>query len=319
MATTLQSAIDLRRIWGGFQAARVLITAVNLRVFDYLLKPKSAAEAARRTKADPRAMEALLNGLTGMGLLKKRALKYSNTPPVSRLLVTGRPLYQGDIVKHIDNAWHNWSNLDRVVKTGKPGRKGRDHESFILGMHNLSVFRAKGFLNAISMRGVKTALDLGGGPGTYAMELVKKGIDTTLFDLPETITVAKKLARKNNVTGIRYAAGDFIRDDIGSGYDLVIISQIFHAFDEDECLDILRKAKRALNPGGRVAVQEFLVSSDGTEPVHSALFSIHMLLATPGGRCYSPPEIKAWMRRLGFKQPKEKRLQENTVLVMASV
>ena len=43
------------------------------------------------------------------------------------------------------------------------------------------------------MKGVKSALDLGGGPGTYSMEMARKIDSVTLFDLPSTIAIAKDI------------------------------------------------------------------------------------------------------------------------------
>ena len=83
-------------------------------------------------------------------------------------------------------------------------------------MHNNAVFRAKGVISAIDLKGVRRALDLGGGPGTYSMELARKKIEVTLFDLPEAIVIAKEIVREQGIENINFAAGDFHTDDIGA-------------------------------------------------------------------------------------------------------
>jgi ubiquinone/menaquinone biosynthesis C-methylase UbiE len=310
--------LGLRRMWNGFQASRVIITAVNYGIFDRLEKPKTAARVSAEIKGDRRATETLLNALAALGLLKKQRNSYRNTPPSSRYLVKGKPLYQGDIVRHAGNMWQRWSMLDEAIATGKPVRGGEfDHESFIMGMHNLTVLRAKDVLRTIGLKGIKSVLDVGGGPGTYCIELVKKGIKATLFDYPETLKIARKVARKEGAKGIRHIAGDFHVDSIGKGYDLVIISQIFHSYSEEENISLLRKCHDALNPGGRVAVHEFPLNEERTGPPHSALFSINMLLGTEGGRSYTPGEMSGWLRDSGFSGINVKHLKE-TVLVMGN-
>ncbi|HXX53680.1 MAG TPA: methyltransferase, partial [Thermodesulfovibrionales bacterium] len=248
----------LRNLYTGFMAARVVITANNLGVFDCLRARLSAADVAAELHTDVRATEILLDALAGVGLVfKDRSSRYRNAPVSSRYLVKGARLYQGDIVGHASSMWQNFSCLDSVVRTGRPAGQGFDHESFIKGMHNLSVLRTEGLIKGIGLRGVKTMLDLGGGPGTNAMAMTKRGVKAFIFDLPETIAVARKIARRMGVKGIRYIAGDFHVDAIGSGYDLILISQIFHAFSIEENKALLAKCRNALNARGRVVVQEF--------------------------------------------------------------
>lgn len=309
-----EEANKLRNIWSGFRSARVLITANNYRVFDHLKKPQSAETISQKLNTDLRATEILLDALTGLGLLKKSSRKYINAPISNRFLVKDTPYYQGDIIRHANYLWKNWSALDEVVKTGKPAQRARDHEAFVLGMHNLASLKAKNVIKAIGLRGVRTALDLGGGPGTYSIEMAEKGVRVTLFDYSETIEIAKRLIEKKNVKGINSISGDFTVDDLGGGYDLVFVSQILHAYSERENIEILKKCREALNKDGRIVIQEFFISRDKTYPIGGTLFSVNMLVNTQYGRCYSPQEIKKWLIKSRFKNIKE-RFMDDTVLV----
>ena len=311
-----EDLIGLRKLYLGFISSRVILTANNLGIFDNLKKPASAAEISKKLNIDPRATGILLDALTGIGLLSKSTGgKYRNAPVSNHYLVRGPRLYQGDIIKHASTMWQNFSALDEVVTTGRPARRGFDHESFIMGMHNLTILRTESLIKAAGLKGVKTMLDLGGGPGTNAIAMAKKGVKVTIFDLPETIKIAKKVARREGVKGIGFITGDFHVDGIGSGYDLILLSQIFHAFSAEENVALLRKCRAAVNPGGRVAVQEFPINEARTAPPHSALFSVNMLVGTEKGRCYSPKEIKRWLAETGFKSIVIRNLPE-TVLIM---
>jgi ubiquinone/menaquinone biosynthesis C-methylase UbiE len=211
--------------------------------------------------------------------------------------------------------WRNFSALDEVVRTGHPSRCGFDHEAFILGMHNLALLRTGDLIDAIGLKGVRTALDLGGGPGTNAIAMAKRGVKAAIFDLPQTIKIAEKVVRGSGVSNISFLTGDFHSDSIGSGYDLILISQIFHAYSAEENIALLRKCKEATNPGGRIAIQEFPINDARTSPLHSALFSVNMLVGTEHGRCYSPREMKRWLSEIGFTKMSVKHLPE-TVLVI---
>lgn len=308
--------IELRRDYMGFMTSRVILTANNLGLFDRLKRASGAAEVATGLKADKRALEILLDALTGIGLvIKGRDGRYRNAPVSNRYLVKGARHYQGNIIRHASGMWEGFSLLDEVVRTGTPARRRRDNESFIMGMHNLTKLRTASLIKAIGLRGVKTMLDLGGGPGTNAIAMARIGVKPTIFDLPETILIAKKVARREGVKGLNFIAGDFHVDDIGAGYDLILLSQIFHASSIKENTSLLRKCIQALNPGGRVVVQEFPINKARTAPRNSAIFSVNMLVGTEDGRCYSPDEMKKWLSETGFKKIAVKKTPETVCII----
>ncbi|HET6419439.1 MAG TPA: class I SAM-dependent methyltransferase [Geobacteraceae bacterium] len=309
---------DLRSLWNGFWASRVLLTANNFRIFDHLRAGKTAEEAAGLIGADPRGTEILLNALTGLGLLRKKSGKFRNSAMADRFLATGSPHYHGDIIRHADSLWKSWSSLDEAVRTGAPARKSGDHEAFIRGMHNNAVWRAAGVIGELDLKGARNALDLGGGPGTYSIELARKGISVTLFDLPDTIPISREIINESGLEGIDFRAGDFLADDIGSGYDLIFVSQVLHSLSPAENAFLMGKCAKALRPRGRIAIQEFLIDATLTRPLHGALFSVNMLVNTDGGRCYAPGEIIGWLSAAGFRKCGRKDL-DDTVLVFGSI
>lgn len=316
MSKLLHDLKRLRDIWRGFWQSRVIITANNFKIFEHLKKPLSARELSNKLSTDLRATEIILDALVGLDLLKKRGGKYRNASISERFLVEGKPYYQGDMLRYADVMWKNWSELDNSLKTGKPSRIAFDHTSFILAMHNISSFKAKKIINAIDLKGIKTALDLGGGPGTYSLEMAKRGVNVTLFDRPETIEIAKRIT--NNKKGIDFIGGDFLVNDLGKGYDLIFISQIFHAYSEKDNLLLLRKCKKALNKEGRIVIQEFFINNDRTKPSESAIFSVNMLVNTEAGRCYSPNEMKRWLKNIGLKNIKGRSL-DDVLLISGSL
>jgi ubiquinone/menaquinone biosynthesis C-methylase UbiE len=306
----------IRNLWSGFMSARVLLTANNFKVFEILKASRTAEEVATAAKADARGMETLLDAITSLGLLKKSGRGYQNSSLAERFLVMDSPYYLGDIIRHAATLWENWSDLDTVVKTGKPSRKSQDHTSFILGMQNLAVLKASKVVKAVDVTGVKKALDLGGGPGTYSMEMARKGAVVTLFDLPETIAISRELIRASSVSGtILYREGDFLSDPIGEGYDLVFVSQILHSLGVEECVELLRKCYKAINvEGGRIAVHDFSIKENRAFPPESALFSVNMLVNTERGRCYPAGEIKGFLVEAGFTYIRDKVIDDTVVV-----
>ena len=320
MPTAREQAQWLRMLWGGFWSSRIIITANNLRIFDNLTEPKEALQLATLIKADPRATEMLLNALVALQLLKKHRNQFSNAPLSARFLVSGTPHYQGDILRHADNLWQNWSQLDSVVKTGKPASKiAFDHHAFIMGMHNIAHLIAPDVVKAINLQGVDKALDLGGGPGTYALEMRRQGAaHVTHFDLPDTTSIAQKMVKQAGIDGISFISGDILKDSPGEGYDLILLSQFIHAFSAEQTGMILEKVCKALRPGGRIIVQEFALNPNLISPTQGALFSINMLVSTPGGRCYPPQEIRALLRQAGLVKASSRMVAGNSLTIAFS-
>jgi 2-polyprenyl-3-methyl-5-hydroxy-6-metoxy-1,4-benzoquinol methylase len=316
MNNTLLSQFQaFRQLSGGFRASRAILTANNYAVFEHLKTRKTAGALAKIVRTDPRATEILLDAVTSLGLLNKTGPYYRNTRLASKFLVKESLWYQGDMLRHSDTLWKSWSALDEVVKTGQPSRtRERHHVSFIRAMHNNAVFRANEVIKAVDIRGIKRALDLGGGPGTYSIELARHGISVTLFDQPDTMGVARKIIRESKVKNVQCISGDFHSDDIGIGYDLIFISQIVHSLSITESQAILKKSYDALNPGGKIAIQEFFLGRDRAHPVPGALFSVNMLVNTAAGRCYTTRELMVWLKRTGFKRIKSTMLGDTVVM-----
>jgi len=310
-----KQAQEFARLSGGFRATRVVLTANNLGVFEHVGKGVAAPELARLLKTDPRATEILLDAIAALGLLRKSRGIYRLTATAKEFLLPESPWYQGDMLRHLDALWKNWSGLDEVVRTGMPNRSGgRQHDVFIRAMHNNAILRVESMLKALDLRGVKRALDLGGGPGTYGIELAKRGIEVTLFDLPNTVEIAHEMIRKAGVKNVTFRGGDFQFDDIGSGYDLVLLSQILHSHSPLENIALISKVYDALAPKGMIAIHEFTLAEDHASPAPGALFSVNMLVNTAEGRSYSPKEMKDWLTQVGFGRIKMIALGDTVVI-----
>ncbi len=316
MTNGIGSFDDLMTLARGFQAAKVLLVAVDLAVFDFLEEPRRAAEAAAWMKAEERATGTFLNALAALGLLKKGVDYFHNREVASRYLVRGKEEYRGAIIKHLHHTLRGWNDLEATLHLGHPpgldpqkwvdARPERDEaevRDFIWGMHAAARDLAPQVAAKLDLGGVRHLLDLGGGPATYSIAFAQAhpGLRATVFDLPVPIEIAKEnIARHGLSPRLDTLAGNFLKDDIGQGYDFIWISQIFHSHDEEQCRLILAKAVAALSPGGRVAVQDFFLNDDGCSPPRAAMFSLHMLAVTPRGRSYYHREVAHWLEDAGL-------------------
>jgi SAM-dependent methyltransferase len=260
---------------------------------------------------DPRATDRLMNVLTALGLLEKRDGRFRNAPVAAANLVKGKPGYMAGF-GHTNNVWRTWSGLTEAVRRGGPAESlepigGRGEEwlrAFIGAMHARARLTAGDVVGLLDLEGVHRVLDVGGGSGVYAMAFVRarRGITAVVFDLPEVVPLARGYIQAEALSAeVETAAGDYLRDSIGSGYDLVFLSAVIHSNAPEENRLLFRKAAGALLPGGRLVVQDFLMDEDRTGPLQAALFALNMLVGTPAGDTYTESEVRSWMTEAGFR------------------
>ena len=299
---------DLMAVGHGYQRSMILLAALKLGVFRALAGGEcDASVLARRVGADAEKLSILLDALAALGLVGKRGRRYRNAKPARDLLLPGPRSKESILLHHLDG-WGEWGRLSATVRAGRTPRGGAEgnwQENFIRGMEENARERAAAVAGRIPLRRGDRVLDLGGGPGTYAAAWADAcpGAEITVFDTPATLRVARKILREKGASGrVRLVEGDFLEDPLGGPYDFVWISQILHAYSGPDCVKLLRRARSALVPGGRVAIQEFLLAEGKTSPPGPVFFSVHMVAVTVGGRAYTAREIAAMMRAAGFRK-----------------
>ena len=67
-----------------------------------------------------------------------------------------------------------------------------------------------------------------------------------------------------------------------------------------------------------VAIAEWLVNDERTEPLPSLLFSVQMLVNTEQGDTFSFNEIKSWLEEAGFKKMSTRDAPGPSPLVLAT-
>ncbi|MFC1840479.1 methyltransferase [Thermodesulfobacteriota bacterium] len=309
----------------GFQESRVFLTAFELDIFTVIGRVEmSSEEIAGEIKADSRATDRLLNALCVTGVIKKENNKFRNSEAAAQYLVKGKQGYQAGIM-HTVHLWDSWSRLTESVLNGglvreAPFEEREDdwYEPFIAAMHNRAVKEAPGLVAEIDLSGVRKVLDVGGGSGAYSIAFVRAGnrLTVTVFDLPNVVPLTQNYIKEAGLEEfINTAPGDYKSDDLPSGFDLAFLSAIIHSNSPAENMDLFKKVGRALNPGGRIVVSDFIMDDDRISPAFGVFFSLNMLVNTASGDTYTESEIKEWMKLAGldFLERKESK---NTGLVI---
>ena len=313
MTTPEWTIPDLLQLSGGYWNTCALHTAVKLDIFTVLDDAfRTAEEVAQLRNSQPRATGMLLDAVTALGLLEKRDTGYRATSFAAEKLSKTSPGYLGHIIMHHHHLMPGWSRLDEAVITGcplsNPVSHGQDEgvrESFLMGMFNLASQLAPRIAASIKLDGCYRFLDLGGGPGTYAIHfcLANPDISAVIYDLPTTRTFAEGVVARFNLSDrIDFTSGDYHADLIPTGFDIAWLSHILHIECRSACVALLRKTVAALNQGGILMVQEFILDDAKDGPLFPTLFSLNMLLGTDAGQSYSGAELAAMMAEAGLSK-----------------
>jgi SAM-dependent methyltransferase len=306
-----------------------LHAAVKLEIFTALGDEKlTVAQLGEKIAASERGLAMLLNAITAMGLLEHDGELYKNTEFSRSHLVKGEAAYVGYIIMHHFHLVDAWSKLDEAVTEGVPVEKrsyGEEEErkSFQMGMFNLAMANAPTISASVNLKGRRHLLDLGGGPGTYAIYfcLTNPDLRATIYDRATTKPFALKTTERFGVADrVDFVTGDFNTDPIKGEYDVAWLSQILHSNTEEECRDLIQKTAAALKPGGLILIHEFFLNDTMDGPLFPTLFSMNMLLHNYG-RSYSEKEVSEMMRqagaqnihRLDFQGPNDSTILSGTV------
>lgn len=269
-----------------FQRSRALLTAYELELFTALgNESKSSAEAAGMLGTENHATDRLMNALCALELLEKKDNKFLNTPLAQRFLVKHSPDFMGNLY-HSVNLWDTWSTLTRAVYKGTTVMEKKVNDrgekwltAFIAAMHNRAKKIAPKVVDKLNLSKVTRVLDVGGGSGAYAMAFVKarSNINAAVFDLPNVIPITQQYIEQEGLTNeIKTIVGDYTKDPLGNGYDLIFISSIIHINSNEVNMKLLKKCSEALNPGGQVVIQDFIMDEDRTTPPNGALFALNI-------------------------------------------
>jgi SAM-dependent methyltransferase len=308
-----------------------LQAGVRLEIFSVIHDQQLSLERVTSlVGADLRGTEYLLNALCAMGLLLKKGGLYSNTPETRTLLCKDSSAYIGYIILHHHHILDGWAQLDTAVMTGKPVSKRSygeaiERESFLMGMFNLAMGTAPSIAGRIDLSQHRRLLDLGGGPGTFAIHfcLVNPKLEAVIYDRPTTRSFAVETVEKFGLQErIEFAGGDITTDSIPCGpYDVAWLSHILHSNGPESCQKIIGKTVAAMKPGGMILIHEFILDNSKDGPEFPALFSLNMLVNNPAGRSYSEEELTEMLRKSGvhsikrhsFKGPTDSSVLYGTV------
>ncbi len=300
----------------GFMAARTLHVALEFDLFTHLSgTARTGTQIAQAVGLTERATTRLLHACVALGLVHAEEGTYANTPMSDKYLVQGRPTYIGSYVQLFDDvAYHRWGQMGDALRRDRPVEE-LDHPyryfdthaeeagTFLSAQHDGSTSLGHALARRFDFSPFQCLLDLGGGTGTYTIEILKHypHLRAILFDFPSVCAMADDVLQAAGLAErAQTVGGDYERDPLPIGPDVVLWSGNLHASSPERCRQILTKLRTLLPANGAILMHDYLLDDTGTGPLIPALLALHMTLVSEQGQVYNSAELRALLTQTGF-------------------
>jgi ubiquinone/menaquinone biosynthesis C-methylase UbiE len=315
-----------------YQRTAALRAAIDLDLFSAIGDgAQSASDIAAACKASVRGTRILCDFLTILGLLTKSGDAYQLTLDSRVFLTRSSPAYFGGVAEFL-GAPEIVRTFDNLADTIRKGGISRDEstvadenplwEVFARAMVPMMMPPAQAIAEilGVASAGPMRVLDIAAGHGIFGVAIAQKNpqAEVVAVDWKGVLRVATENASKMGV-GDRHRTlpGDAFKVEFGTGFDLALVTNFLHHFDVPTNTTLLAKIAAALNPGGRVAILEFVPNDDRVSPPMAASFAMQMLSNTPAGDAYTFAELKGMLEAAGFSGATAHPLQGPETLVVA--
>lgn len=301
---------------------RSLMAAARSGFFQALAEgPLAAEEVAARCGTHRRASRLLLDTMVSLGYVQLADGRYELTAEARKWLLPGssRSLHDSILFRYLE--WDWIARLDDFVKTGKPldfhaEMTSAEWALYQRGMSSLARFAGRELARRIPVpAGARDLLDIGGSHGLHSVALCRlyPGLRAVVLDLPAAVEHAAPILQGEEMgERVVHRAGDALRDDLGSeAWDVVLLSNLSHHFDDPTNRALTERIARALRPGGIFAIVEIIRRESPKEGGQiGALFDLYFALTSESGT-WSFAEMSNWQREAGLRPRAPVRLRSS--------
>lgn len=299
---------------------------VSHRQRPFVVRPASTRHAESVQWQRPRS-----DFLSTIGLLKKSAGNYDLTPESATFLSQRSPAYLGATARFLlrPELKGNFDNLTEAVRRGGVLPSGENIVAtdnpiwvvFARSMMPMMRPAAQAIADLVASLGdTSRVLDIAAGHGLFGVTIAQRNprAEIIAVDWKTVLAVAEENARAAGLSDrYRTLPGDAFTVEFGDGYDVALVTNFLHHFDQSTCTTFLRKVYTALKPGGRVVVLEFVPNPDRVSPPFPARFSLTMLAETPGGDAYTFDELRRQLEDAGFSSVTAHQLPTPQMVLVA--
>ena len=323
-ALTKAPATDATSVYrwrDGLYAVDLLTCAiVHLDFFTWLADgPKSKEQICGHFKIAERPTDVMLTLFVAMGYLRRVTGEVVEVTEVAREhLVKSSPFYLGPYYASLKERPVCKDFLE-ILRTDKPANWGsfknekdwaramEDEtfaQNFTAAMDCRGVLLGQALAEKVDLNGRKRLLDVAGGSGIYACAIAArwKELTAAVYEKGPVTKVAEEAIRKRGFSErVKVICGDMFQEELPGGFDVHLISNVLHDWNERTVRELLAKSLAALEPGGLLIIHDVHINEEKTGPLPNAAYSA-LLMNVTEGKCYSLSELYPMLREIGFRE-----------------
>ena len=287
----------LQNLLEAMSTGHVLEATAELGLLDHLTSgPKDASQLAQACTTDPSMTALLLEALASLGVVHRNGSgRYT-------LGVAGPALFTW--------AARGGSQLADAVRSGKPFARADTaagasdlYPDLVPQLSVLFTPAARRAAQLLAGCGVDV-LDVGAGaaPWSIARAMHSPAVRVTALDLPAVIATTRRAVEAADL-GERF---EYLPDDMftctlpPAAYDIVLLANICHLFDETRSRSLMRRMRPTIRPGGLLAIIDVLTSPDPAAQRWMSLYALDLRLRTSQGTVHPLAAYEAWTSDAGF-------------------
>lgn len=315
-----------------YQRTFALKSAVECDIFTAIGEGHAtpAGLAAARNISE-RGARILCDFLTTLGFLTKTGSAYALAPDAAMFLDRRSPAYMGSALEFLASpqAIEFSAKATEAVRAGTTGdvaSMAPEHEFWPLFARAMGSFMTLPAMLAAQLADLDESaetkiLDIAAGHGEFGFAVARRFPKTRVVaaDWKPVLAVARERAEEAGLEKrFEEIAGDAFDVAFGTGYDLVLVPNFLHHFDEETNVRLLRKVAAALKSGGQIIVVEFVPNADRVTPPMAARFAFTMLTNTESGDAYTRLELERMLEAAGFAGIEERPLLPTPMTAIAA-
>jgi hypothetical protein len=326
---------QLMQLASGCLVAPAIYIVAKLGIADILRDgPKTSAEIAELTGADPDSLYRVLRATSSVGVLVEQPGRSFANSPVSETLREDWPRStRAMTLWMLEPAhWVVYGELMYSVQTGKTawdkvhGEPCFDSFSgsmkdlgdiFNRAMTSYSSQTIPAILAAYDFASFGTIADIGGGYGHLLGAILREypKANGVLFDSAQVLEGAPAMIDSYGVRDrVEFVGGDFC-ESVPVVADCYLLKHIIHDWYDDKNETILRNIGKSMPAGAKVLVIDGVVP--GPNEPHFAKFLDLEMLMLPGGKERTEDEFRSLLAKSGFEMTRVIPTQSNVCIIEA--
>ena len=166
----------------------------------------------------------------------------------------------------------------------------------------------------------RRVLDVAGGTGSFLLAILRRypSLHGTLFELPGTCAVARsRLAREPEGAQIQVIEGNFLKDPLPDGHDVVIAANIVHGLSGTHNIDLLKNVRKHVATSVQLLLVDLWMDPTRTQPPAASLMSGEFLVHSGEGQAYGEDEAEDWLARIGWRKAERRSLAGPASVIIA--